>query len=64
MINPIIISLVLTQPLAQPPKDPIKEPYTFKSVFTQEDLIKQQNDKLLKIMFKEMVKDANSKKRK
>jgi hypothetical protein len=59
MLKPIILTLAIIQPLQAPTK--LKEPYTFKNLFTQEDLVKQQSEKVLKIMFREMVKDANKK---
>jgi len=55
MLSPIIISLAVAQPLKAPVK--LKDPYTFKNIITQEDLIKDQNEKILKIMFKQMIKE-------
>jgi hypothetical protein len=59
MLKPIIVILSITQPLTAPSKP--KEPYTFKyNTLSQEQLIKEQNQSILKMMFKQMIKE-NSK---
>jgi hypothetical protein len=56
MLKPIIIIMAITQPLTAPTK--IKEPYTFKhNTLTQDQLIKQQNQNILDMMFKQMMKE-------
>lgn len=56
MLAPIIVILSITQPLTAVQKP--KEPYTVRyNTLSQDQLIKEQNEKILDIMFKQMVKD-------
>jgi hypothetical protein len=56
MLKPIIVILAITQPLTATPKP--KEPHTVRyNTLSQDQLIKEQNEKILKMMFKQMIKD-------
>jgi hypothetical protein len=56
MLKPIIVILAITQPLTAIPKP--KEQYTVRyNTLSQEQLIKEQNEKIIELMFKQMIKD-------
>lgn len=56
MLSPIIVILSISQPLTAAPKP--KEPYTVRyNTLSQEQLIKEQNEKILKMMFEQMIKE-------
>jgi hypothetical protein len=56
MLAPIIVILSISQPLTATAKP--KEPYTVRyNTLSQEQLIKEQNEKILKMMFKQMIKE-------
>ena len=56
MLAPIIVILSISQPLTATPKP--KEPYTVRyNTLSQEQLIKEQNENILKMMFKQMIKE-------